>query len=213
MNTLNVISRVKQELDDQGIFYTDEDIFDSLQDGYDEIVLYSGCIEKIVSVPFPVTPYYNLLSVIPDFYRVFAIYNPNNKQFLEPITFQILDGFTDEWETETGTPQWFVPIDFKYIAFYPYYAAVPSLNMYVMYYAQAPDFTTSNNLEIPSNHQGVIENYVVNDLLDQSLEFKKSTTIFKTYLSELEKLKKEVERRNQSDRIQQMMVKINANLD
>ena len=213
MNTLNVIQRIKQELDDQGVFYTDEDIFDSLQDGYDEISSRAECIERVFSTPFPAKPYWEVQADIVDCYRIIAIYNPNTRTFLEPVTMKHLDIYSDKWETEAGTPQWFVPIDFKYVAFYPYYAVVPAYNMYVLYTAQAPDFTNSLTLDLPGNHQSVIEDYVVNDLLDQALEYKKSALVFDDYLKGIAKITKEVGRRNKSDRIYQMMVQINASME
>jgi len=213
MNTLSVISHIKTELDDQGVFYTDEDVFDSLQDGYEEISLRTECIEKVVSVQFPTTPYLDAVSSIPDYFRPFGIYDRNRKLFLTPTTFKILEGMDEKWEVTNGTPEWFVPIDFKYIAFYPHYSVVPTYNMYMFYTAVAPDFTSSNSLSIPANHENVIVNYVVNDLLDQALEFKKSAAIYGEYTKDFNRLKASLGKRNNSDRIKQFMVKINANVE
>ena len=213
MNTLSLIARIKEELDDQGVFYTDEDIFDSLQDGYEEISLRTECIEKVVSISFPATPYLDVPTLVPDYFRPFGIYDRNQKLFLTPTTFKILESFDEKWETTTGTPEWFVPLDFKYIAFYPYYATVPVYNLYLFYSAVAPDFTSSNTLDIPANHENVILNYVVNDLLDQALEFKKSGALYGEYISDVTRLKSELGKRNNSDRIKQFLVKINANVE
>ena len=212
MTTLTVIAKIKKELDDQGIFYTDEDIFDSLQDGYDELALTTECIEKVVSVAFPLTAYVDMVSIIPDYFKVFAIYNPNRKEFLTPVGFKHLESISDKWETESGTPQWFVPIDFKYIALYPYYTVAPTQNMYVFYSAQAPDFTSSSTLELPSNHQSCLEDYVVGDLLEQGLEFKKSLRIYQDYIKGVARIKLEMNIRQNSDRVKQLMVQINANM-
>lgn len=212
MTSASVLSRIKQELDDQGVFYTDADLYDSLQDGYSEVVLRANVIEKIVSVAFPTTVYWKVTDYVPDFYRLFAIFDPNQKLFLTPISIKSIDSVDDEWETSTGTPQWVIPIDFNYLAFYPTYAAVPTYNMYLFYFAQAPEFTSSTTLSIPSNCQSVLEDYVVNDLLDQSLEFGKSKIFYNNYLDGLNRTKKQLDGRNVRDRLKHFLVNNNVSL-
>lgn len=213
MTSASVITRIKQELDDQGIFYTDTDIYDSLQDGYHDIALTAECIEKIVSFPTPTTPYYRISDQVPDYYRPFAIYDPNQKLFLTPTSVRNLDLMDDEWETRTGTVQYFVPIDFHYLAFYPTQSVSPPQEMYLFYFAQAPDFTSSNTLAIPSNCQSVIEDYVINDLLDQSLEFNKSQIHYQHYQEGVTRTTRMIQDRNLRDRIKHFLVINHVSLD
>lgn len=213
MTSASVISKIKQELDDQGVFYTDTDIYDSLQDGYHEIALRTSCIEKIVSVAPPIAPYWNLADDIPDYFSIFAIYNRNERVFLTPASVRSIENMNYEWETQTGTPQYFIPIDFKYIALYPTYSATPTYNFYVFYFGQAPDFTSSNTLSLPSNTQTCIEDYVVNDLLDQSLEFNKSKIFYGNYVEGINRTKKQLEGRNVRDRIKHFLVTNHVSLD
>jgi hypothetical protein len=200
-----IIQRIKQELDDQGIFFTDADIYDSLEDGYDLIALLTGCITKVTTHAFTAGKvYYNLLTNIPDFYRPLAIYDPNQRQFLEPISLIKLETFEEKWDTVIGTPQYFIPFPTHTVAFYPHYNSAPSQNFRVFYEASAPEIADVSTFSIPVQAQKVLIDYTVSDLFDQSLEINKSQKVWNDFLENLERVRVAVQNVAIRDRIDQM---------
>lgn len=211
MTTPQILDRIKQDLDDPGSTWTDQDLYDSLQDGYEEIAFYTHCIEKIVPLTFTTDTYVNIRSQVPDYFSVFAIYDRNQKMYLEPKSRKEIESFDYEWELSTGSPRFFTPCGLDFLAFYPHYSAVPSLGYYLFYVAQAGDITSANELEIPANTRRVAVDYVVNDLLDQTLEIKKSQHYYNLYLEGLERTKKEVQRKSRVDRVQGLLMRYAGN--
>ena len=212
MTTADILGRIKQDLDDPGTTWTDEDLYDSLQDGYEEIAFYTDCIQKVVELPFTSYTYVNIRTSVPDYYRPMAIWDRNQKAFLEPKYQKDVELCDEKWELAGGSPIYFTPCGLDYISFYPHYSATPTLGYYFFYHALAGDITSSASLEIPQNCRRVAVDYVVNDLLDQTLEFKKAQTFYQKYLEGLERTRKEVERTSRADRIQAMMMRYAGNI-
>ena len=201
MTTTEIIQRVKLDLDDAGITWTDQDIYDSLQDGYDEIAFYTECIEKMVQVAFPAgKTYWNIRTDVPDYFRVFGIYDPNTRDWLTPVGLKTVRSMCIKWETVLGIPRYFIPFGFDTVAFYPHYETAPTESMQLYYIAQAPDFTSSANLIIPSNCRRVAVDYVNGDLLAQTDELTKSMMYNERYMQGLERVTTELTNRTKADR-------------
>lgn len=171
---------VRADLNDQGVtFYTDTDILDSLQDGCDQLVLRSGLIETHIDISFQANEgYYDLSTLIPNFYAVTQIYHNVTKRWLVPLTTSDYDGIRDDWELWTGTSEYFTPIDPKRIVVVP---RPPTSNgtMKVYYKAKAPTLTPATDLPFPADISTVPEHYATADLLEQAREYSKASIVWR----------------------------------
>ncbi len=57
------------------IYYDQQAVMDSLQDGVDEVCAFTGCIYKSAAIPFTqYTTYYDMLSLLPDYIGIVAMW-------------------------------------------------------------------------------------------------------------------------------------------
>lgn len=191
----SIIETIREELNDQGYFYSSDDLVDSIQDAYIEIAAFSGCIEKAVEIPWQSNrTYWDLIELIPDFLSLVAIWNTNNKRWLVPATIRQLDKMDKSWEKTTGQPILFSPLSYRYVAIYPRLISATG-SMYVFYKAVAPVITGSDTFQIPPDIcSDLLQSYVTCDLLEQAEEFKKAQLRYEEYLDSLEKLRVRIER-------------------
>lgn len=193
-------------LEDEGkVFYSDLEIADSLQDGFWDIAVETRCIERVTPIAFPTFPYLTVTSLVPDYHAPIAIYNKNNKRWLIDCNFKTLEGLNDQWDTENGTPEFYCPIDFNTIAFYPTYSSVPTQNMVLFYVSTGDAIVNSEEINLFPRDSEILLNYSIADLLDTALEYRKSGIYFGEYLQFLQKIKVDMKRRNQADRFLQMV--------
>ena len=194
MNTSEVITRIKAELDDQGIFYTDQDVIDALQDTYEDLALKTSCIEKVVSIPASTSPYCHIRSLVPDYYRPLGIFNKGQNEWITPSHYWQMRNYHSQWELQKGTPCKFAPIGFDYIAFYPHYNAAQSDGFEFYYAAVAPDLTSSSTLLLPPNLREVIVDGAISQLLMQALEINKSNSRSIEYITGTQRVKMELDK-------------------
>lgn len=201
-----LIAKMASLLEDEGkLFYSDTEIADSLQDGFWDIAVETRCIERVIQVTFPTSPYLTITTPVPDYHAPTAIYNKNNNRWLPAVDFKTLEGLNDQWDTETGTPEFFCPIDFNTIAIYPTYQSVPTENMVLFYISVGDGIVNSEEINLFPRDSEILLNYSVSDLLDTALEYRKSGMYFGEYLQFLSKVKLDMKRRNQADRFLQMV--------
>lgn len=184
----SVEATVRLNLNDAGVFYTPEDLTDSIQDCYEEVTAFSGCIIKATTVQFQTGKvYYDFVSLIPDYLAVVAIFNSQTKRWMYPVSLRQLREIRYDWELAIGNPFAFWPVNFRYIAVYP--RANNSNGKFFVFY-RAIGLSTDPLLNIPDEHQQVLEDYVTADLLEQAEEFSKASRYFSSYMSGLSNLKR-----------------------
>lgn len=184
-----ISDRVKNNLNDNGVFYSAEDINDSLQDGYAEVTAYTGCIFKATTINLVANlSYYDMGSLTPDFLAVTAVFNPITKQWLAPTNLSKLEGLRNDWEVATGNPFLFWPVNFRFMAIFPR-VTVSSGTLYVFYRAHADTLLGTSTPQIPEEHQAVLENYVTGDLLEQAEEFTKASVELESYFKTIKDLR------------------------
>ena len=191
---------VQTSLDDlTGAFFTTDDLNDSLQDSYDLSALVSECIETYINVNFVSNlTYYNFATSLTRYLRIIAIYNNNTNRWLEATSLLGLINIDAKWETTTGEPLYFWPVDSTYVAIYPRPASATG-NMLVFYKQYANTLSGSDTPQVPDENIKVLDYLSVSDLLDQIEEFKKSLDYFKLSQETLAELAKAVDKRIQPD--------------
>ena len=181
-----IVAKVSANLNDFGYFYKAEDFSDSLQDAYDEVISITGCYPKATTIAATANKtYYNLPALITDFVALRGIYNHRIKRWLIPKSMRWLDAQRDDWEIQSGEPEYFVPVNYKYVAIYPR-VSVTSGNFWVFYYAAADTLTASGTPNLPSiSGDEAIEAYVTADLFEQAEEWVKAQEYYSEYLRAL----------------------------
>lgn len=184
-----ISDRVQRHLNDEGIFYTVDDLNDSIQDGYAEVAAFTGCIFKATSINLTANlTYYDMGALIPDYLAVTSIFNPATKRWLQPTNLRLLEELRSDWELATGNPFLFWPVNFRFIAIYPR-VTVSSGTLYIFYRANADTLTGTSTPQFPEENQSVLENYVQCDLQEQAEEFIKAKLEFNSYISSITELK------------------------
>lgn len=175
-----IADAVRSNLNDQGItFYSQQDILDSIQDGCDQMFVRSGLVEDTIDISFQATyGYYDLRTLIPNFYAVTQIYNNQTRQWLTPMTIADYDMLRDDWELWNGQPQFFTPVDYKRIVVVPR-PPTSTGTMKIYYKATAPTLTLATDLDIPTDIALTPEHYATADLLEQAREYSKSGLVWR----------------------------------
>lgn len=171
-------------------YYQTIDFNDSLQDGMDEIAAFTGCIYKSATLPFTAnTTYYDMLTLLPDYIGIVAIFSTGINRFLIPTSLTKLDQDRIDWEIAAGTPFYFVSINHRYIAIYKKPITSGYGNMFVYYRAASPTLTDGMVIPIPEDHMYALESYSECDLLEQNQEWSKASVMFQNYQKELNQLR------------------------
>jgi hypothetical protein len=188
------------------VYYTTGDMNNSLQDGLDEICAFSGAIYNSAVIPFTqYTTYYDLLTLLPDYIGIVAMYNATINRWMWPRSLKKFNQVRIDWDNAYGTPYYFAPISHRYVAIYMKPAVGNYGNMIVFYRAQGPALADSTAIPIPDEHLLVLESYSKMDLWEQAQEFSKAETEFKNYTTVLDKLR--ILMRNQRNRDRMMSLR------
>ena len=205
-----IASRIRFNLNDAGVnFYSADDINNSIQDGYDEVVAIGQPIEKVATLSWVSSlVYYNFRNLISDFIRPIAIFDNNSNRWLEHKSLQFLQAQRQDFELIAGPPFWYYVLDYNYTAVSPRYEAA-SGTFDVLYKASADTLSGGTVPSLPDSLTSVLESYGTADLLEQAEEYEKATKYWYGnpkinqfgYFDYLEKIKKEVRSRESPDRI------------
>lgn len=200
-NRVQLAARIQNFLSNPS-YYQSIDFNDSIQDGFDEIAAVTGVIYNQAVVPFTaLTSYYDMLSLLPDYIGVVAVFNSAISRWMIPTSLTKLNQARWDWEVAGGTPYWYVPVNHRYMAIYMKPLQPAYGNMYVFYRASAPVLQDSTNIAIPDDHIQALENYVLTDLWEQNQEFSKASDYLQTsYLPDIENLRVYIQNRRDPDR-------------
>ena len=199
--------KVRENLYDYGITYFSlEDVSDSIQDGYDEIVVYSECYEKWVDLfvgQINARPWVNFKELIPDFYRLLGIYNRQTDMGIDLLADRDEDFYKLDWQnSKTGSvltgiingPEWFAAPN--------WYADSQYKPWRVFYVAQAPKLTSDADVfKIMHEYSKLIELYSTADLLEQNQEYIKASKYWEDYDKILEDYRRKIFLLSKADRI------------
>jgi hypothetical protein len=220
---------VRTNLNDSGVtFWSEDDLNDSFQDAYDDVVCLSQCIVKSVVIHWiGDLSYLNFVNDygISDYLTTVAIFNNSTNLWLrDDLNLRDFDRLRRDWEFWSGTPQFWASSDPLHIAIAPKYPTptngtnsvfnasafsgvffigsnATALGTFkLVYLAQAPALSDdSSTFFTASDVQNLFEFYVTADMLEQAQEFTKATEYWEKYYSSLEEYSDRVKRNNKSD--------------
>jgi len=201
----NLTARVRFNLADAGVtYYSADDLNDSIQDAYDEVVALTACIESAGTMAFVSDQiFYNAIDDISDFMRPIAVKNSNTLRFLDIIFLKSLDSFRDDWEQGVGSSEYLGLIDSKWMTPFPHMGTGAG-NLEVFYKASANTLGASTVPTIPTQFQKILEFYSTADMLEQMEEFEQAGKAWQDYIAELQRFKNFLKDRVMSDRIAQL---------
>lgn len=184
-------------------YYSTDDILNSIQDGYDEVTAFSGCILK--SATFPILnnlSYYDMIALFPDFLSVYVMFNSVTKRWMIPASVRKLDQVRPDWETAAGTPEYFVPINHRYMCLFRKPVVDSYGSMYLFYKAIAPALSSqTDTILIPDDFVSALSDYCITDLWEQQQEFTKGGMHLEAYVRNLKQLQNWVHNQRVPDRL------------
>lgn len=183
------------------IYYDQQAINDSLQDGIDEVAAVAGCVTKSAAIPFTAnTTYYDMLTLLPDYVGVIAIWNDVIHRWMYPTSLRKLNQQRFDWDAQFGTPYYFCPISHRYIAIWLKPSIANYGRMFVFYAAAAPQMDDNTQVPIPDEHITALEFYSITDLWEQAQEWGKASASLRDYIANLENLRVLIKNKRFRDR-------------
>jgi len=195
-NLNEILVSVRRTLDDLAANFYDssEDLTKSIQDGYNLLVALTESIESSAEISFTEGKvFYNFSELIPDYLRIFGIFNNSTLRWLEPVSLSFLTGLRSDWELATGSAYLFSPIDYKYVAIFP---AQASGSITVLYKARADILLANSTPQTPEEHTDTLENFCIDDMLDQAQEWGKAINYAQNWEVGVEKIKEVIRKRS-----------------
>lgn len=199
-----IATKVRDNLNDNGItYYSVTDINDSIQDAYDEVVVYCECIEKEATLNFVANnTYIDIKSLIGDYYRPIFIYNQGTKLFLDFTHDRNLVSYRADWEYYVGSIRDFAILDSTKLGFSGRLGTITANDKFKLYYkASANTLNGDSHLQISDAYIKLIENYATADLLEQNQEYIKAQTYWAEYDVDLEQYREKIQLLAKSDRM------------
>jgi hypothetical protein len=192
-------SRLQSTLADiTSVYFTPQMIQASIQDGYDEIVCASECIEQLTNMPWVSNlVYYDIYDIVsqPSYWKPTRLFNYATNRWLPVVDSRFLDKYRWDWEMSDGTPWFAYVVNWQFIGFFPHYHA--AVTNFDLYYKVCPDILTGDGsiIQIPDPHSKALENWCTADLLMAIQEFDKAADYKLDAKNGIDELKTQVKRR------------------
>lgn len=210
LNLGQIRARVQLNLNDAvGTFFDNATVNQSVQDGYDEVLVDTQCAEGTASVPFQSSVlYYDLYNgIIPPnqfFWRISRIFNQNTNRWMPCVDSRVLDKFRFDWEAANGTPWFGYIVNFQYLGFFPHYTSGTAKSFDILYKVGKDYLTTDAQIpQIPDEFSRILESYATADLLEIYREFTKAADYWDDYFKLKQKLIDYMPSRSMPDRFLQ----------
>jgi hypothetical protein len=191
---------IQSQLEDAlGQFYPiSPDINESIQDGYDEILMASGCYQQVVSqIPFQGNQIYydlTLLGTAPQtIHRPSKMFNYMTNRWIDFYDTRYFTMQRQDFEVTVGTTWWASMINFQYLCTYPHNgviqegAGTQNFDLFVRI-GQDPLLSDNQVIQIPDPHEKCLQAYCLADLLEQQQEFSKASVFWEEYEDYLQNL-------------------------
>lgn len=177
-----ILTNVRLNLDDAGVtYYQDSDIQTSIQDAYNDVAVFTGCIQEQASIDLVNNlTYYDMPSLISDFFTVVAIRNNTTNRWMDADSLKGFDNIRWDWELWEGQPLFYAPVNFRYIAVIP--RMVTASGSLEIWYRATADILEGDSIpQIHAQEITLLEWYATGDLLDQAQEYLKADTWWDQY--------------------------------
>lgn len=176
MNRAEFKAIIQPNLGDIGSsFYSVEDLNNSIQDAYDEMVVLFGLRAKRALLTLhPQASFINVFQQVPDYCGAIAVWDVQMKRFLYddvgwPFGFQKFG----RWQTLNLRPTHWAPVDTQTIVFMG--KTLAPIDYELHYFAGAPVLSfDADQIDLPRNLVSTMEEYVYADLLEQFEEYTKA---------------------------------------
>jgi hypothetical protein len=194
LTRLQLRSTVRENLDQSQLsFYQDDEINDSLNDAYNEIVCKTRCVVQKVTLPWRGrVMYLNFLDDynIADYLGVIGIFSNHNSLWLrDDVSIRDFNRIRRDWEVWIGAPQFWAPHSQKRIAIAPHFYTDTS-DFDLWYYGTAPLFTDDYTPTIVANDMmRLYEYYSTADLLESAEEITKAGAEWEKFYKLLDQYK------------------------
>lgn len=183
MTFTQIKQNIKDNLNDQGVFFTVADMNTAVQKAYDLTIALSQCIVKKTTLNFQDnTIYYNFQdnanypnTFVADFMACTAIFNNlTNLWLLDDKALKDFSRDRIDWENWRGQPVWWCPTgDYRRVALIPNeQIATGDFDLY--YWAQAPTVIDGDTPVMPSDFHYLIEVYANASLCEVAREYVKA---------------------------------------
>jgi len=202
MTKIEILDKVRGNLYDTGMVHWEKsDLDDAIQDGYNEIALFTQCIETVdtLSLVGNLT-YYKMQDYFSDYYRPIAMWNNQTNKWLEPISIMELNEWHPRWETLIGEPMFFSPIGLEYVSIVKKPATTAG-SLLVFYASTANTLADGTTPTIPEGSHNVLEDYATAILLDQNLEYTKAKNYYDDYEQKIGDIVRNLNKRSMPDRL------------
>lgn len=201
MTKADLIKRIQLQLNND-VYYTATDLNDSIQDCLDEIVAFSGLRLLAASIPFVNNlTYYDLQTLLPNFLAIYAVYNRVTKRWMYPNSIRRFDNDRLDWETAPGTPYFFSPISYRYMAIYKKPVVDTYGDMWIFYIGTADILDNEVSLLPNTIRAELLDSAVFTDLYEQNQEWTKAQNFFTNYQEGLLELRNWIQTGRIPDRI------------
>src|SRR5438309_2116369 len=123
MNRLELKTRILEKLNESTTnptFWSLSQIDDIINEGAEVLAEESRLVKRTVTTTVrPGTSYYQTRGIAPDVMGIYRISLPDQRLRLRAVSPLQLDAYHLLWETVSGTPRWWVPIDWQTFAIFP----------------------------------------------------------------------------------------------
>lgn len=202
-NRVDIQNRIQQQLNNT-TYYTIDDMNQSIQDGLDEIVPFTGAILKSAELSFVANlSYYDMITLLGDYVGVYAIFNSVIHRWMTPLSIRKFAQSRPDWEASIGTPFYFSAINHRYVTIYKKPSAAYG-KMFIYYVASAPTLGDATVIPLPEDHITALNEYCYSDLWEQQQEFTKATSMLQSYIKNLDELRVLIANKRNADRIPQL---------
>lgn len=205
MTRVDLQARLLNYFNQNSAYYDPNTMNDVIQDGIDEVMAFSGAGYNSAVIPFQGNlTYYDMLTILPDYIGVYAIFNRTMNRWMFPTSLRKLDNVRIDWEASQGTPYYFVPVSHRYVAIWMHPAANGYGNMFILYRSSAPTLFDNTQIPLPDDHIQALENFSVMEMWEMQQEFKKAGLMMPQYEYSLEQLKTYMREKQNPSRAQSL---------
>src|SRR5215831_483000 len=193
MNRLDLQTRVLERLNESvtsPVFWTTAQIQDLLQDSQELIAEEARLCKRTINLATrPGCAYYQMRGIASDCMAMYRLILPDNRIRLRAVSSAQLDAYHLLWETVSGTPRWWSPIDWQTFALFPH-PIQGGANLRIDYLAWPPALL--DDFDTPEFGQSEQDNMVIYGVyagLMKRWDVGRATSLFAEFMQRISRSK------------------------